>query len=280
MKSRQEGQEALGLARMAILLGLLCALQLAVGSVTAMLGGLKGSDSAWWAAMAAIVAFAPVLLLARWMARSGPRWAWKGTIDHRFWWVVSLLFSAAGGSVVLGALSSALGLLWPMTGLERLLARLAPPTFSVSALVLFGGVAPLTEETLFRGYFLTGATRRYGRLPAIFLTATLFGAAHGNPWQGIPALVAGVYLAGVVPRGGLVSAVLVHAMFNIFPLLLRWGGVLIPGVNDFATVIPPLPWLCGGFLVLAVGVTMTVVLVRVPQGEQSAKFSSDSCQSG
>lgn len=266
---------------MAILLGLLWALQLAVGSVTALLGGLKGPDSAWWAALAAIVAFAPVLFLAHGMARSGPRWSWKGTIDHRFWWVVGLLLSAVGGSVVLGALSSALGLLWPMTGLQEFLARLAPPTFSVSALVLFGVVAPLTEETLFRGYFLTGAAQRYGRLPAIFLTAALFGVAHGNPWQGIPALVAGGYLAGVVPRGGLVSAVIAHAVFNVFPLLLRWGGVLIPGVNDFAAAIPPLPWLCGGFLVLGVGATVTVILARVPrQAESVAKIASDSCQSG
>ena len=281
--SSQKGiQPSPGLVEMALLLVLLWGLQLSIGTATALLGGLKGSNSAWWAALAAVVAFAPVLLLARGMARrSGVRWSWKGTMDHRLWWAVGLLLSAAGGSVVLGALSSALGLLWPMSGLQQLLSQLAPSTFSMSALVLFGVVAPVTEETLFRGYFLTGATQRYGRLPAVFLTAALFGVAHGNPWQGLPALVAGFYLAGVVPRGGLASAVVAHAVFNIFPLLLRWAGVVIPGVNDFAAVIPPWRWLLGGFLVLGAGIAITVGLTLMPyRGDFSAKFTNDSRQPG
>ncbi len=258
---------------MALLLGLLWGLQLLAGYVIAALGGLNGPQAAWWAALAAVVAFAPVLGLAHGLSlRSGQRpWTWLPPQRQPLWWWIGLLLSATGGSLVLGALSSALGLVWPMNGLQELMAKLAPARFSLASLVLFGVVAPLTEESLFRGYFLGSATLRYGRFPAIFLTASLFAVAHGNPWQGIPALIAGVYLAAVVPRGGLVSALAAHALFNVFPLLLRWGGFEIPGINDFSTVIPPFPWLFTGCLLLGGGLTLGLLVTqKIPKESSSA----------
>jgi membrane protease YdiL (CAAX protease family) len=85
-------------------------------------------------------------------------------------------------------------------------------------------VAPVVEETQFRGLLLRGGMRRYGFLPAAALSSLVFGCLHG--WQvhtpaGVTVLIARMVVFGFVQcvlvrrSGRLTSNVLIHASFNL-----------------------------------------------------------------
>ena len=82
-------------------------------------------------------------------------------------------------------------------------------------------VAPATEELLFRGLILRGFLSRYSVRKAILISAVLFGLFHLNPWQFLPATIAGVLLAWLfVKTGSLLPCFFAHAVQNAVPVLL------------------------------------------------------------
>ncbi len=82
-------------------------------------------------------------------------------------------------------------------------------------------VAPLTEETIFRGYFY-GVIRRYGgRWPAILLSAALFAAIHAYLPAFAPLAILAVALTLVYEfTGSLWAPMLMHACFNATTLVI------------------------------------------------------------
>lgn len=81
-------------------------------------------------------------------------------------------------------------------------------------------MAPLAEETIFRGYIF-GATRQYlGRWPAILINSAIFALIHGH----VPALlglfVLAVFLSLVYERtGSLWAPIMLHAAFNSITII-------------------------------------------------------------
>ena len=94
-------------------------------------------------------------------------------------------------------------------------------------------VAPCCEEALFRGLILSGLQRRHGTGPALLCSALLFGLAHARlPATVLPATIAGIFIGLVWLRWrSLLPAVLLHAAFNLAPLLLPESLVAIEGFN-------------------------------------------------
>ena len=85
----------------------------------------------------------------------------------------------------------------------------------LSSFFLLVVVAPVTEEVLFRGLILRGFLANYSKRGAILLSALLFALMHTNPWQFIPAFVAGVLLAWLlIETGSLVPCLFAHAVAN------------------------------------------------------------------
>jgi len=114
---------------------------------------------------------------------------------------------------------------------------------SLVALVI---VAPLTEETLFRGVLLQGFRTHYRLWAAALWSALLFGLIHLNPWQFLPAVLLGLFFAWLVLRtGSLLPAILTHAAANSLPLIVSVTGLseLLPGIS-FAGAGPVVfqPW--------------------------------------
>ena len=52
-----------------------------------------------------------------------------------------------------------------------------------AGLILYGVVAPISEETVFRGLVYNGIYRNYGRTVAVIGSALIFGLYHGNMVQ-------------------------------------------------------------------------------------------------
>jgi membrane protease YdiL (CAAX protease family) len=96
----------------------------------------------------------------------------------------------------------------------------------VAALVAIGIAPGIAEEGFFRGFMLTRLVARWGRWPAIVVTAAAFGLLHMDPVQGSIAFVGGIFLGWVVERfAGLRPAVAAHAFNNaMFVLLASFGS--------------------------------------------------------
>lgn len=83
--------------------------------------------------------------------------------------------------------------------------------FALTATVL----APLFEETLFRGVLLPVLGQRWGPLPAVVVSALVFGLAHLSLGELVPLLVLGLGLGWLRWRSGrLAPCVLMHVCWN------------------------------------------------------------------
>ena len=90
---------------------------------------------------------------------------------------------------------------------------------NVPALACFGFtavvLAPLFEETIFRGALLPVAARKLGAAGGILLSGAVFAVAHLSLGELLPLLVLGIGLGWVRWSGGrLGSCVLMHALWN------------------------------------------------------------------
>ena len=127
-----------------------------------------------------------------------------------------------------------------------------------SRIFLLVVIAPITEETLFRGIILRGLLSRYRPATAVSLSAFLFGVIHANPWQLLSAFFLGLVFGWFYLRtGSLLLCVLAHAMANGLSLVCTLIPLNIPGLTGqpdyMATVFQPW-WLdFSGLCVLLAG---------------------------
>ncbi|MBI9069603.1 MAG: CPBP family intramembrane metalloprotease [Salinivirgaceae bacterium] len=90
--------------------------------------------------------------------------------------------------------------------------------YNVPSYLVIGVSAPILEELIFRGVVLKGFLKKYNPKKAILWSAIIFGAAHLNPWQFIPAFLI-----------GLVIGWLYYKTRSI------WPGIFIHFVNNSAS---------------------------------------------
>jgi uncharacterized protein len=100
--------------------------------------------------------------------------------------------------------------------------RLTP--LEVAVAVFAVGVMPgIAEEFLCRGYIQTRLSRRWGRWPAILITALLFGIMHFDVQQGIYAALLGMFLGYVVEQAGSIRpSIICHMINNSVGVVLGW----------------------------------------------------------
>jgi membrane protease YdiL (CAAX protease family) len=140
---------------------------------------------------------------------------------------------AAGGATFLMSLPVVLvvGLLW--TGLVKLcglpvepqeavsLFRKNPsPLLLVTMVILAAGVAPVTEEFIFRAGVFRYVRTRVPRWAALLLPACLFAAMHNHLPSFGPLAALGVIFSLAYERTGRIgTAIVAHAMFNSYSVL-------------------------------------------------------------
>jgi uncharacterized protein len=137
-------------------------------------------------------------------------------------WLLSALPVSAGLLLVSGQLTLVGHELFPgalnaqCTGLRHGYAD--APLLAIPLAVL---VAPVCEETLFRGFVYGWLRSRMRWSYAVVVSAVLFSAAHRSPLLALPLMAAGVVLAYVYERSRSIwPGVMVHALFNLCGVLL------------------------------------------------------------
>lgn len=90
-------------------------------------------------------------------------------------------------------------------------------------------IAPIAEETLFRGYIFAALSKWRGWLPAAVLTGVLFGAVHASSAPAVdlvPLAVLGFALCALYrATGSLYPCIAAHSLNNslAFGVLEKWG---------------------------------------------------------
>jgi membrane protease YdiL (CAAX protease family) len=120
------------------------------------------------------------------------------------------------------------GLLVQLIGVDKLVPQgsLGDDITDNRALVALAGVlvvllAPVVEETFFRGFLFSGLAKRFGFLWAALASGLLFSVAHGQPTTFIPFTLVGVLFAWVyVYTGSLWTTIGAHFTWNLISFIL------------------------------------------------------------
>ena len=114
--------------------------------------------------------------------------------------------------------------------------------------------APVMEELAFRKLLLDAA-HPYGEIPAIFLSALLFGLMHGNAAQFLLAFSLGLMLAAVYMRTGrVIYTILMHFLINL--------TATIPDFFALAGIDVTVAWYIGAGTLTVVGLVMFFLFRR------------------
>lgn len=195
-------------------------LLLLVGVVTAFLQLPPLSITLLAAAFEATLLLPPWLIIIR-----GHRGSWAHLGFRSFHPVYLLL---AGGLLFV---SFIINLLWALFlapfGLETQPEIL--PIFGggvqgfVLALVAGSLIAPLAEETFFRGFLFANLRERHGPLRAMVTTALLFTLFHLTPTAFVPLFFLGCFLALLYHLSeSLLPSILLHATMNTLAFTLSY----------------------------------------------------------
>jgi hypothetical protein len=100
----------------------------------------------------------------------------------------------------------------------------------VPLIVLVGilslALAPVMEETFFRGFLFGGLRGRWGVFFAALSTGFLFSLAHLDPLVFIPFTAVGMIFAwGYVYSGSILAGMIAHLLFNSISFGLAVSGV-------------------------------------------------------
>lgn len=172
-----------------------------------------------------VAALVALVLIALW--RGGRHWreliAWRPPVwplrDKVLWGLAALGLIYGLGS------SAALGYFYPKSNTWLLLPRdhLAVALLFVVAVVM----APVAEETYFRGWIFTGLRARWGLWPAMIVSSLLFALAHyeSTHLYALAVFPLGLILAALRARTGSARTSMVfHAVNNLIAFLSAGVG--------------------------------------------------------
>ncbi len=170
----------------------------------------------------------------------------------RFWWLALLIslglmfFGNLIGNALMMTVNALRGR--EMVNPVQQVILDADPLWTAFATVI---AAPLGEELLFRRLIID-RTRRFGELPAVLLSAAMFGAFHLNFYQFFYAALIGLVFGYVyVKTGRLRYTIALHAAINflggvaapallraLLPLLERLQSGLAPDPTELLALLP------------------------------------------
>lgn len=164
-----------------------------------------------------------------------------------------------GVSVIGGVASTLLSLLLSLFHLAPVMPDYSMPQQGAAMLVYAVNlvvVAPLVEETVFRGVIL-GALRRFGDSFALLISSVLFALIHGNLVQLPNAFLMGLLIGYfVLCTGSLWTGVIIHMVNNGMVVGFNLLSRFLPQEMQELSIL----FLYAGYL--AVGITALLLLVR------------------
>jgi uncharacterized protein len=122
-------------------------------------------------------------------------------------------------------------------------------------------IAPIVEELIFRGVIMSGFSRIYHPVFAIFFSALLFALFHLNPWQFPAAFALGLILGWIRMRTGSVLACIAgHATHNGLIFLTVYNYNDFKGFTIMQSGLAQNYWI--HFLVFTAGIALIRTFTR------------------
>lgn len=215
-------------------LGLLLLTDIAIVSPTQALDGPLNSDARTavesFAAQTAfyVAAIGALVILLAW--RRGlriPDLGWRLSTRVMPWWAWVLV--AVPVTIVTILVANELGilaqsLLPTAQNTQCTAVRTEYHGYNAIAIPLVCVIAPLSEESIFRGFFYGWLRRSLPVLPAVLIAAAVFAAAHAVLLLGLPLFAVGIVLTLLYEySGSLIPGATVHALFNLYGIIQILG---------------------------------------------------------
>lgn len=165
---------------------------------------------------------------------------------------VPIILLFCGAMVLLDDLAVLISHLLPMSQsdidmFQRLMSG------GVASFITLCLIAPVIEEMLFRGIFLRSFLHQYSARQAIFFSSALFGIAHLNIYQGVPAFLVGLMIGWIYLRvRSLWPCIIAHMAFN----LSGYAITMLIGDASSSSPVPefaPLPMQILGLICTVIG---------------------------
>jgi membrane protease YdiL (CAAX protease family) len=174
-----------------------------------------------------------------------------------------LILLIPGTDIIASELGNRISTVFPLDGQVgySLMELFSPDGGWEKSLVLVVFLAPVVEETIFRGLFLRGFEKYYSNSRAVLASSLLFGLFHMNIWQFPGAFIWGL-LAGwlFIRTRSLLFCILGHALLNglgfIAIVLKTRYHFVIPGYSSpyGEGVYQPLGFTVIGLILVATGI--------------------------
>lgn len=133
--------------------------------------------------------------------------------------LIPLIVTVIGTSILLSEVDNLINVILPM---PKSLLEIFEDLFQVPLQAVFFAIiiAPITEETFFRGIILNGFLENYSPRKAVIVSSLLFGIIHFNPWQFTGAFILGMLFAWCyIQTRSLLPCLIGHAIANSIPLI-------------------------------------------------------------
>lgn len=163
---------------------------------------------------------------------------------------ILLIVSAVGISLGLNILLNITG----FTGLSPSYEAVSESQYSVAVplgILIYGILAPVSEELVFRGVLYQRLRRMYNPMAGILVSSLLFAIYHGNIVQGLFAFLMGILIARLYEDFGyLYIAVILHSLMNLVSYGLTLSGQYSGALCHWYVCAPVLLAGLGSFLLL------------------------------
>ncbi len=199
----------------AFLLILLTALfSLALGLVIGLLVAVFPIIQPWTIFLSYTLTFGVVYFVARFF------WQTNKIDTKRVSWKVYVIVSPI--IIALSILTEGLVGLIPMPQkIQEFFASMVQ--LNIYGYLTIGLAAPILEELIFRGIILKAFLKKYEPLKAIMWSAIIFGIAHMNPWQFIPAWLIGIFIGWIYWKTQSIwPGIIIHFINNSFSFALGY----------------------------------------------------------
>lgn len=156
-----------------------------------------------------------------WLGLRWKNWGhalWMGPVTVIVMWILLIFYKQSGLLDWLEQLTGESS----MQDSVRLMRESKDDSLVLAMALIAAVMAPLVEETIFRGYLYPFAKHYAGQTVALIFTAIFFGAAHGNLPLMLPLTLLGGLMAYAYERtGSLWSSIAIHCCFNSATVLIQ-----------------------------------------------------------
>lgn len=137
--------------------------------------------------------------------------------------ILPCLLMAISGVVLLDELDRLVGLVMPLpeVQLEALEEAFVPATLLDLFLIIIGVtiIAPITEESLFRGFIQQTLEKKWDITKAVLISAAIFALIHIQPWWVLQQAILAVFIGYLAWRwNSIIPPILIHGANNLWAL--------------------------------------------------------------